>query len=515
LNRSDGDRGLSSHAEVRIRDQPADGNGPDGDGVRVAAIRSATNFGYKSRSFMKITFCGAAGEVTGSQHLLEFGRRRILLDCGLFQGHRAESRRKNEKFLHKPDKLDAVILSHAHIDHCGNLPGLYRDEFRGPVYCTDATADVADIMLVDSIHIQEEDANHLNKRRPRGEPLIEPLYVEKDMRGIVRQFEPCAYNEWQQIFPELRVRFREAGHIIGSAICELEFQEKGETRRLVFTGDLGRRELPLLRDPELVNGCDILITESTYGNRVHPPADNIKHDLRRIIQHAVEKKGKVIIPAFSLGRTQQLVYFLNELTNSGELPRVPVFVDSPLSNRITAVFRRHAHVFDEHVQKTLVEDTDAFGFQGLTYVSRQQESMELNHRPGPFVVIAASGMCESGRVLHHLKHGVDDAANTIVMIGFQAEHTLGRRIQNRQPFVKIFDREYPLRATVEILEGLSAHADVNDFKWWFEHLASKTGVGQAFLVHGEPESSQALAGLLKDYCDLDPIIPQRGQSFEV
>lgn len=464
---------------------------------------------------MKITFCGAAGEVTGSQHLIQCGKLRVLLDCGLFQGHRAESRRKNEQFLHPPSELDAVILSHAHIDHCGNLPGLYRRGFRGPVYCTDPTADVADIMLDDSVRIQEEDAKHLNKHRMRGEPRIESLYTEKDFRGIVRLFEPCQYREWQQIFPDLRVRFRDAGHIIGSAICELEFQEKGEIRRLVFTGDLGRRELPLLHDPELVNGCDILISESTYGNRVHPPVSNIKVELLRIIRHAVEVQGRVIIPAFSLGRTQQLVYFLNELTNSGELPHIPVYVDSPLSNRLTQVFRRHGKTFDEDVQKTLLTDTDAFAFPGLTYIAKQQESMELNHRRDPFVVIAASGMCESGRVLHHLKHYIDDETTTIVIIGFQAQHTLGRRIKDRQPFVRIYDREYALRARVEILDGLSAHADVNDFKWWYENLASKTGVGQAFLVHGEPEASQALAGVLKDYCDEDPILPQRGQSFEV
>ncbi|MGQ0635115.1 MAG: MBL fold metallo-hydrolase [Planctomycetaceae bacterium] len=464
---------------------------------------------------MRIQFCGAAGEVTGSQHLIECGRLRILLDCGLFQGHRAESRRKNERFLHDPKNLDAVILSHAHIDHCGNLPGLHRAGFRGPVFCTDPTADVADIMLDDCLHIQQEDARHLNKRLPPNAPQIEPLYEERHVVGIVRQFEPRKYGEWYEPFPELRFRFRDAGHIIGSAICELEIQEKGETRRLVFTGDLGRRELPLLRDPELVNGCDILISESTYGNRVHPPAADLKDDLLRIILRAVHKRGKVIIPAFSLGRTQQLVYFLNEMTNRGDLPPIHVFVDSPLSNRLTAVYRRHASIFDEHVQKTLLDDTDAFAFHGLTYISTPQESMELNYREGPLVVIAASGMCESGRVLHHLKHGVSDPDNTIVIIGFQAEGTLGRRIKERRQFVRIFDREYPLKASVEVLEGLSAHADLNDFKWWYEHMGRTTGIGQGFLVHGEPEVRQALAGVLKDYCDLDPILPEFGQKFEV
>ncbi|MGE5192136.1 MAG: MBL fold metallo-hydrolase [Deltaproteobacteria bacterium] len=464
---------------------------------------------------MKITFCGAAGEVTGSQHLIECGKLTILLDCGLFQGHRAESRRKNENFFHDPSNLDAVILSHAHIDHCGNLPSLFRRGFRGPVFCTDATADVADIMLLDSVHIQEEDAQHLDKHRPQGAPRIEPLYGEKEVRGIVRQFEPQTYQEWHELFPGLRIRFRDAGHILGSAITELEFQEKGETRRLVFTGDLGRRELPLLRDPELVGGCDILISESTYGNRVHPPAQDIKADLVRIIRHAAAVGGRVVIPAFSLGRTQQIVYFLNELKNGGELPHVPVFVDSPLSNRLTSIFRRNMDLFNEAVQKLLRTDNDPFSFPGLTYVASQEESMELNHRGGAFVVIAASGMCENGRVLHHLKHSVENPNNTVVIIGFQAEHTLGRRIVEKQPYLKIFDRDYKLRAKVEILNGLSGHADVNDFKWWYEHLASQTGVGQAFLVHGEPAASQALATVLKDYCDEEPILPRLHESFEV
>lgn len=464
---------------------------------------------------MKITFCGAAGEVTGSQHLIECGKLRILLDCGLFQGHRAESRRKNENFYHKPNQLDAVILSHGHMDHCGNLPSLYRLGFRGPVYCTDATADVTEIMLQDSVNIQAEDAKYLNRKLPPGQSFIKPLYEPEHVQKIVREFQPLTYGEWHQLFPTLRLRFRDAGHILGSAICEMEFQELGEIRRVVFTGDLGRRGLPLLRDPELVPGCDILISESTYGNRVHPPASDLKLNLLRIIRQAMATEGRVVIPAFSLGRTQQLVYFLNELINEGQLPQVPVFVDSPLSNRLTAVYRRHVDVLDSEVQKSLLTDLDVFGFHSLTYIRTPQESMALNHRKGPFVVIAASGMCESGRVLHHLKHAVSDGNNTIVIIGFQAEHTLGRRIVERQPRLRIYDRDYPLNANVEILNGLSGHADVNDFKWWYENLASQTGVGQAFLVHGEPVVAQSLAGMLRDYCDEEPIIPALSQSFEV
>ncbi|MBI3866246.1 MAG: MBL fold metallo-hydrolase [Planctomycetia bacterium] len=464
---------------------------------------------------MKITFCGAAGEVTGSQHLIECGKLKVLLDCGLFQGHRAESRRKNETFFHRPSDLDAVILSHAHIDHCGNLPGLYREGYRGPVICTDATADVADVMLQDSIHIQVEDARHLEKKRTTNQPRIEPLYTEKDVRGIIRQLEPQSYGQWISLFADLRIRFRDAGHILGSAITELEFQEKGETRRLVFTGDLGRRGLPLLRDPEIVPGCDILISESTYGNRVHEPPANLKAELLRIVQHAVATGGKVVIPAFSLGRTQQIVFFLNQMQLAGELPAVPVFVDSPLSNRLTSIFRRYTELFDEEVQSSLHTDADPFSFHGLTYIASQEESMKLNYRKGACVIIAASGMCESGRVLHHLKHSVEDPNNMIVIIGFQAEHTLGRRIVDRQPYLKIYDRQYTLRAKVEILNGLSGHADVNDFKWWYEGLASQTGVGQAFLVHGEPAASQALAGVLKDYCDEEPVLPKLHETFEV
>ena len=464
---------------------------------------------------MKITFLGAAGEVTGSQHLIECGKLRVLLDCGFFQGHRKEARRKNEQFRCNPANLDAVILSHAHIDHCGNLPGLYRAGFRGPIYMTDPSADVAELMLYDSAKIQIEDARYLQRHRGPGEPPVEPLYDEEDVRKTVKLFEPLTYHTWHQLGKELRLRFMDAGHILGSAICEMEFQEGGETRRVVFTGDLGRRELPLLRDPQLVNGCDILICESTYGNRVHPPAADLKTALVRIFQEAEEKEGRVIIPAFSLGRTQNIIYFLNELVNEGSLPPLPVFVDSPLSNKITTIYRRYTDLLDDDVQRTLLLDRDAFGFQGLTYIRTPQESLALNRREGAFVVIAASGMCESGRVLHHLKHAVADERNTILIVGYQAENTLGRRIVERQPEVRILNRMYPLRAKVETIDGLSAHADAEDFRWWCGHLASTTGIGQAFLVHGEPPASKALATLIHDFCDEDPIIPSLYQSFEV
>lgn len=464
---------------------------------------------------MRITFLGAAGEVTGSQHLIETDHLRVLLDCGLFQGHRIESWHRNRRFHCNPKDLDGVILSHAHIDHCGNLPGLYRAGYRGPIFCTEATADVARIMLLDSAHIQEEDARYASRHLEPDAPPAEPFYTVDDVKAVCRQFEPLDYDEWHELAPEFRIRFADAGHILGSAISEMEVKDGGEMRRVVFTGDLGRRELPLLRDPQLIDGCDVLISESTYGNRVHPPAEDITIELLRIIRNAVDLEGKVVIPAFSLGRTQHIIYYLNELTQRGHLPPIPVFVDSPLSSRLTDVYRRHVAVMDDDAGRILRRDEDLFGFPALTYIESQKESMEVNRMTGPLVVIAASGMCENGRVRHHLKHAVGDPRNTIVIIGFQAQHTLGRRIVERQPMLHIFDRRLPLKANVEVLNGLSAHADAEDFKWWFGHMAATGGIGQAFLVHGEPQAARALAGLVHDDCNEDPILPAWGESFEV
>lgn len=464
---------------------------------------------------MKITFFGAAGEVTGSQHLIEAGNLRILLDCGLFQGHRTESRIKNQTLKCRPEDLDAVILSHAHIDHCGNLPSLFKSGYRGPVFCTAATADIADIMLQDSANIQAEDARHLAKQLPKNGPRVEPLYTLEHVSMVTRHLEPVTYHDWHRLAPNLRIRFRDAGHILGSAITELEFEEKSDIRRVVFTGDLGRRGLPVLRDPELVDECEILITESTYADRIHPDPGDLRNALLKIIEQAANSKGKVIIPAFSLGRTQNVVYFLNELYNEGKLPDVPVFVDSPLSKKLTALHTEHGNVMDEAVQETLLTDRNPFQFPGLRYVASQQESMSLNSSKGPMVIIAASGMCESGRVLHHLKHSIGDPNNTVLIIGFQAENTLGRRLVEKYPYVRIFDREYPLRARVEKLNGLSAHADAADFAWWTSHLGKKSGIGQAFIVHGEKHAADAMSKILHDVCDNDPIIPQRMQSFDV
>jgi metallo-beta-lactamase family protein len=463
---------------------------------------------------MKITFFGAAGEVTGSQHLIETSERRILLDCGLFQGHRAASRAKNEQFHCRPKQLDGVILSHAHTDHAGNLPGLYKAGYRGPVFCTPATADVAEVMLYDSAKIQSEDARYLRKKLQGPHPSVEPLYDDDHVAGILKRFETLPYGEWHDLAPDCRVRFVDAGHILGSAIVELELDDNRTRKRIVFTGDLGRRGIPLLRDPVRVDGCDVLITESTYADRVHEPAHDIEVHLERIIHETAARGGRVIIPAFSLGRTQALVYFLNRLFNRGRLPNVPVYVDSPLSHEITSVYRRHMHELDAQFQRELQDDHDPFKFPGLRFVQSASESAGLNQLRDPFVVISSSGMCETGRIVHHLKHGVGDERNTIVMIGFQAAYTLGRRIQERQPYVRIFDRDTPLRAQVETLSGLSAHADAEDFKWWFQRLADTGGVGQSFIVHGEESSGRAMVELLQNVSNEPPQRPQFGETFE-
>ena len=466
---------------------------------------------------MKITFLGAAGEVTGSQHLIETSHRRILLDCGFFQGRRAESRKKNETFHCDPKNLDAVILSHAHIDHCGNLPQLYRKGFRGPVFCTDATADIAEIMLMDSAKIQREDAKYLSRKLEGDHPPVEPLYTDDDVRELIKNFEPCPFSEWQSLSEnnEVRVRFHTAGHVLGSAIVELELKDGTDQKRVVFSGDLGRRGMPLLKDPVPVEGADVLICESTYGSRVHPPPQDIKTQLKKIIGEAYVKGGRVIIPAFSFGRTQQIVYFLNELTNSGELFCLPMFLDSPLASRLTHVFRRYDHTLDSDVQETLKFDDDPFGFHCLTEIENQEQSIELNKRRGAFVVIAASGMCENGRVVHHLKQALPREENTVILMGYQAPHTTGRRIAEKQKYVRIHDRDVACKANILQLEGLSAHADVLDFKWWFEESSKRGHFGQVFLVHGEPDSAKALSQTIRDYCDEEPIIPQFGDSFEI
>lgn len=471
---------------------------------------------------MKITFLGAAGEVTGSQHLIETDSRRILLDCGLFQGRRDECREKNGHFRCNPSDLDALILSHAHIDHTGNVPGLVRNGFRGSIFCTPATADIAEIMLRDSAKIQREDARYLNKKQHRHNrsgkdalTKIEPLYDDGDVRKATRMFQPLPFDEWHQLADDFRLRFHKAGHILGSAIVEIELEDEGETRRIVFSGDLGQRNMPLYCEPTPVDGCDALICESTYGNRTHPPIANIRSHLETIIKRARGNDGRVVIPAFSLGRTQLVLYILNNMYNEGLLGDMPVFIDSPLATRLTEVYRDFQHELDDDVLEKLKTDDDVFEFPTLRFVQSRQESMQINRWKGAFVVIASSGMCEFGRVVHHLKHAVGDERNEIVIIGYQAAYTLGRRLVERQPVVRIHGREIPLRARVEKINGLSAHGDADDLKWWIGEIAKRGGADNVFLVHGEPDSAEALAKLIRDDCNTDPVIPKLYDTVEI
>lgn len=458
---------------------------------------------------MKITSLGAAGEVTGSQHLLETDSVRLLLDCGLFQGERAETYAKNAHFFCEPEQLDGVILSHGHIDHCGNLPRLVKQGYEGPIFCSPATADVAEVMLLDSVHIQQEDAAFLADRLGPDAPPVEPLYTEADVRATFDRFETLETGKWHRVGKPLRIRFQHAGHILGASITELEIDDDRELRRVVFTGDLGRCGMPLLPDPTRVEACDVLIIESTYANAVHPALSVLKDQLVKILNRAAERNGRVIIPAFSLGRTQTLLAIWRELQESGRLPDIPLFIDSPLAHRLDAVYERHPDAVKTS-EKPLFDDVP-----NVSTIRTQRDSMALNSRQGAFAVVAASGMCEHGRIRHHLLHALPDERNAIVLIGFQARNTLGRALSEGARTVSILGYETPVRANVETLSGLSAHADAEDIRWWFRQLTETGGVGQALIVHGEPQAATALAEQIRDDCNEDPIIPVWRKSYTV
>jgi len=413
---------------------------------------------------MKLTFWGAARTVTGSMHLVEADGFRLLLDCGLFQGRRSEAMQRNSQFPFPPAGIGAVVLSHAHIDHCGNLPNLVKQGFAGPIWCTPATRDLTAVMLADSAKIQEEDAAYLNRHRPKDEPPAEPLYRREDAHHAVARCRGVPYDEDVEIAPGVRLRFVDAGHLLGSAMVALTLRAGDREHTLTFTGDLGRRDLPILRDPAPVPPGELLISESTYGGRTHPPAEELAGSLADVVQRTFARGGKVLVPAFSLGRTQTVVYFLHQLMSSGRLPALPVFVDSPLAADATEVFRLHPECFDEATAKLLEDDPDLFGGRRIQYTRTVEESKRLNARSEPCVIIAASGMCEAGRIVHHLKHGIEDPRNTILIIGFQAPETLGRRLVERREEVRIHGQFWKLRAEVVVMNGFSSHADRNDFR---------------------------------------------------
>ncbi|MEM7112183.1 MAG: MBL fold metallo-hydrolase [Chloroflexota bacterium] len=469
---------------------------------------------------MKVTFHGAVRTVTGSQHMLTVNGRRILLDCGLYQGSRKNTYTRNQNLPYNAADVDYLILSHAHIDHSGNIPNLVKSGFTGDIIGTYATRDLCAIMLRDSAKIQQYDIEYLNrKRKKQNLPPLEPIYTVEDAVNSLKQFIGIGYERPFYLFPGVSLTFYDAGHILGSAIVvlDIEDEETKSNKRLIFSGDLGRPGRPILRDPTFVQDADILIIESTYGNREHAPLDEASDKLEQIINRTCKRGGKVIVPAFAVGRTQELVYRIHQLVENRDIsPDLPIYVDSPLAIDATGIYRLHPEGYDEEVAEFMLGDRhgDPFGFDMMHYTRSTRESKELNFLREPAVLISASGMAEAGRILHHLKNNIDDPNNTILIVGWQAPHTLGRRIVERQPQVKIFGEKYDLKAEVAKINGFSAHADQNELLEWAGRLGKRPL--STFIVHGEEDASFALAQDLGKHHGFENVhVPELGQTFDV
>jgi metallo-beta-lactamase family protein len=462
---------------------------------------------------IKLTFTGAAGSVTGSRHLVEFDGKKILLDCGLYQGKRADTYTRNLNFLFDPREIDSLILSHAHIDHIGNVPNLVKQGFKGEIHCTMATADLANIMLMDSAHIQENDIEFVNKVRARHhETAVEPLYTREDIPPVMELMHGHGYNHSFSIEGQKAI-FKDAGHILGSAITVVTLQCADRLCNVCYTGDLGRPNLPIIRDPAIVKDADILIIESTYGDRLHADIATMEDRITQVINETIAKGGKIIIPSFALERTQEIIYTLHRLRLAKLTPDIPVFVDSPLATDATDIFRMHPECFDNEANEFLRTVEDPFGFKKLNYTRSTAESKEINEIAGPMIIIAGSGMAESGRILHHLKNNIEDERNTVIIVGFQSENTLGRKIQEKWPEVRIFGEPYKLNCRVEVFAEFSAHADHNDLVNWIK--PGKERWQKVFLVHGEEKSANYLAADLRSAGIKEVIVPALGDSFEV
>ena len=468
-----------------------------------------------SLSPMRIHFFGATRTTTGSLYLLEINGRQLLMECGLFQGHRDESLERNRSFPFDPRKIEAVILSHAHIDHCGNLPNLCRQGFEGNIYCTFATRDLASVMLEDSAQIQRDDAAFVSKKRAkRGLPPIEPLYTATDAEKAVRQFVTLNYDRPFPVCEGLTVTFRDAGHILGSAQVVLDIKENGRSFRYLFSGDVGRGGDDILRDPQPVEGVDYLQVESTYGAREHTPKVDANDRVGRLVRETLDKKGKVIIPSFSVGRTQQIVYTLHQLSLAGQLPRVPIFVDSPLSVNATEIYRLHPECFNETIYRFLRERENPFGMENLTYIREVAHSMKLNELKDPAIIISASGMAEAGRVRHHLANNIGKPENLILFIGYCAEHTLGAQILSGANPVNIFGDPYKVAARVASLDSFSGHADKTELSRYVGNV--KGNLKKIAVIHGEESQALAFGETLRGmYPKADVIVAEYRQIMEV
>lgn len=465
-----------------------------------------------------VQFLGAARTVTGSMHLVRTQSAKVLLDCGLYQGRRKEAATRNRELPFDPRELDAVVLSHAHIDHSGLLPVLRKHGFDGKVYMTPATRDLCAVMLEDAAHIQAYDARYINKLIERGDlegPAVVPLYDKEDVLALLGCTETAPYHQRIEVTSGVHVTFLDAGHVLGSAIVALDLEDAGRSRRLVFSGDLGRRGMPILRDPEMPEGAHALICESTYGDRLHPPRAAMDDELAEVITRTAARGGKVFIPTFALERAQEIILSLKRLQLARRLPPIPVFLDSPLAVKVTDVFRMHPDCYDAEARRLLSEADSPFDVEGLEYVTAVERSKEVTKRAGACIILAGSGMCESGRIVHHLRQGVENERNTVIIVGFQASHTLGRRLVERRTRIRIFGVERDRYCEVKVLNGFSAHADQDDLVEFARETKKRGALGPVALVHGEIGPQEALRARLQNELELQVQIPELGDVMDL